>query len=415
MPKTVQAHVATTDAFPAPDASSLADGDWVRLVPVYYADPESLATRRVEGATPSDPPRVERTLDRKVTRGDDVRDATPGVHVSEALVDTLRALGGVGLAASPVPHGSPNAVRGVGLYALEPAGWVARVADATAMASPPNAKPRPYGRQGLPVPPLVLDGAGWEGSPVAFTEWCGSERGLPWRGLVVRGDLVRAFERMHGRRLRCGWEPVRIENLPHEPASRAAPLALTPCPPQWTATPTEAELVARIEAGGLRFDHLLPAAPDPTEAARVLDETASRVGGAWSPAVRALLTRWNGASLFGGALGFFALTAREGAGELTGRHAHFGVPDGIAGAQARVAPEEWGLTPGEGWLLFGWRAGDPQAIWALTPGGAVHLLAPGGGVLGPGLPVEEWLHDQLEDLEYAATSGAQPAARWLGE
>jgi hypothetical protein len=66
-------------------------------------------------------------------------------------------------------------------------------------------------------------------------------------------------------------------------------------------------------------------------------------------------------------------------------------------------------------MLFGWRCEESPAIWCVDREGLVRLLEPGRSVLGPAIPAAEWLHDQLEDLAYAADSGVWPATKWLGE
>jgi hypothetical protein len=43
---------------------------------------------------------------------------------------------------------------------------------------------------------------------------------------------------------------------------------------------------------------------------------------------------------------------------------------------------------------------------AVSRGRLLHITA---------IPATAWLHDQLEDLAYAADSGAWPASKWLGE
>ena len=69
----------------------------------------------------------------------------------------------------------------------------------------------------------------------------------------------------------------------------------------------------------------------------------------------------------------------------------------------------------DGAMLFGWRCEESPAIWCVDREGLVRLLEPGRSVLGPAIPAAEWLHDQLEDLAYAADSGVWPATKWLGE
>lgn len=285
-------------------------------MPVYYADEESLAGRRVEGATPDLPPRVVRTLDWKLLRGSDVLDGTGDVHVSEAFAETLAVFAGCDLKAVPVEHGSPHPVRGGRVYVLNDAGPTAKVSDSTDMFVAPNSKAQAYGRPGIPRQPLgvVLSDIGEE-APVALTELCGSELGLPWRGLLARGDFLRAFEPMHGRALRCGWEAVQVQAPQGKRA--CAPLAWTRSPKAWTTTPPVADLIARIEREARPYDHQLP----PPGAAEALDRVAERWGGQWPSALRELLARWNGASLHGGAIGFFALEERAGAAALVGRHA----------------------------------------------------------------------------------------------
>ncbi len=387
--KPLRKHVGADSAWDAPDSAGLADDAWILLVPVFYADLEVLDRREVVG----EPPRQIYVVDRKVLRDDDVRFGHTHPHVSETFVATLLHIGAKGWSTTPVPHASPLPVRGRALYALEWHGAPFAIASNLEMpAGPPRT---PHGRPGFPTLPLVLDGRAGSGDPVGMTERCASHWLLPWQGLVVRGDFVRAFEALHGRRLRCGWEPAEIRDLAAMPAPERRHV---PAPAQWTTLPTVAELVERIERGAARFDHQLPPAPDPVAAC--------------PPALRTLLTRWNGASLFGGALGFFALAPRSGLSELAGRHAHFGVPDNLDGAQLR---EDWDLAAGAGDVLFGWRAEEMPSIWAISPEGTVRLLSPGRVALGPALPVEAWLHDQLEDLEYAATNATYPATKWLGE
>ncbi len=402
-------YVSVADPWEPPDASSLADDAWILLVPTHYADAEAMD---IMGKSPApsagDFERDLYTVDRKVVRGDDVRFGHTNPNVSDDFVRALEHIGVRGWIATPVPHASPNAVRGEALYLLDSLGPHLAIDASTAM-NPPPFPPKCPGRAGFPTLPLTFDGSGWTGDAAGLTEPCASFFNRPWRGLAVRGDFVRAFEKLHGRRLRCAWEPAAMVHAPTSRAPSPPPVrarAVTP----WSATPTVDALVARITAGASRYDHQLPAAPSSLDA---LDAVAKEF--ALPPSLKRLLSQWNGASLHGGAIGFFALEPRSGDAVLAGRHAHFGVPDTLDGAQRRDAEEEWNLARPEGAILFGWRAEETPAIWSVDREGLVRLLEPGRTVLGPAIPVEQWLHDQLEDLEYAATTGASPAVKWLGE
>lgn len=403
--------VSTTAAWARPDASTLADDAWIVLVPTHYNDAETLTTLGLAPSPTGDGfERQVYTLDRKVLRGDDVRFGHTNPHVSAAFVDALEAAGVRGYTATPLPHASPNAVRGEALYRLDSLGPHLALDASSGNDTPPFA-PKTVGRPGFPAHPVVFDGASWTGDAAGLTEPFASYFNRPWRGLAVRGDFVKTFERIHKRPLRCAFEPAAMVNAPTALGAAPAPSRVAAIAP-WTASPTSAELIARIESLASKYDHLLPPAASSLDA---LDRVASAFNGAWPEVLRTLLSRWNGASLHGGAIGFFALTPRSGESELTGRHAHFGVPDDLEAAQRRDVEEEWNLDRPDGAMLFGWRCEESPAFWCVDREGRVRLLEQGRGVLGPAITAEEWLHDQLEDLAYAADGGAWPASKWLGE
>ena len=403
--------VITAANWDAPDASQLADDAWIVLVPTHYNDAETLDTLGLAPSPTGDGfERQVYTLDRKLLRGDDVRFGHTNPHVSEAFVRALEAAGVRGLSARPLPHASPNAVRGGALYLLDALGAHLTL-DASAGNDTPRFAQKTVGRAGFPAHPVVFDGAAWTGDAAGLTEPFASYFNRPWRGLAVRGDFVKTFERLHGRRLRCAFEPAAMVNAPATPGA-APPSTFTPAVAAWNTRPTLSELIARITSFASKYDHLLPPAAPSLDA---LDRVSAAHNTAWPEALRSLLSQWNGASLHGGAIGFFALTPREGERELTGRHAHFGVPDPLEAAQLRDGDDEWALARPDGAMLFGWRCEESPAIWCVDREGLVRLLEPGRSVLGPAIPAAEWLHDQLEDLAYAADSGVWPATKWLGE
>jgi hypothetical protein len=403
--------VMTAAPWAAPDASQLADDAWIVLVPTHYNDAETLDTLGLAPSPTGDAfARQVYTLDRKVLCGDDVRFGHTNPHVSEAFVRALEAAGVRGWSATPLPHASPNAVRGEALYLVDALGAHLTL-DASAGDDTPRFAPKTVGRAGFPAHPVVFDGASWTGDAAGLTEPFASYFNRPWRGLAVRGDFVKTFERLHGRRLRCAFEPAAMVNAPATPRA-TLPSTRTHATAPWTAGPTPSALIARIVAHAARYDHHLP---PPAPSLDALDRVAAAHQSAWPEALRCLLSQWNGASLHGGAIGFLALTAREGERELAGRHAHFGVPDDLEAAQLRSGGAEWSLARPEGAMLFGWRCEESPAIWCVDRAGLVRLLEQGGAALGPAIPATAWLHDQLEDLAYAADSGAWPASKWLGE
>lgn len=408
--KPLRKYVSVDSSWEAPDASTLADDAWILLVPTHFADAETLDIMgKAPGPTDGDFERDLYTVDRKLTRDDDVRFGHTNPVVSEDFVAALLAFGVAAWRTTPLPHASPNAVGGRAVYLLDSLGPHLTIDASTAM-NPPAFAPKCPGRAGFPSLPLVFDGAGWTGDAVGLTEPCASFFNRPWRGLAVRGDFVRAFERLHGRKVRCAWEPAAMVNAPTARVAAPAPLHTSAAAPA-SAAPTVDELIARITSEAAQADHQLPSAPASVAA---LDAVASAFGGVWPASLKRLLSEWNGASLRGGAIGFFALTERAGDSELAGRHAHFGVPDTLDGAQRRDGEAEWNLARPDGALLFGWRAEEMPAIWCVDREGLVRLLEQGRTVLGPAVTVEAWLRDQLDDLAYAAT-GAWPASKWLGE
>ena len=162
--------VITAANWDAPDASQLADDAWIVLVPTHYNDAETLDTLGLAPSPTGDGfERQVYTLDRKLLCGDDVRFGHTNPHVSEAFVRALEAAGVRGLSARPLPHASPNAVRGGALYLLDALGAHLTL-DASAGNDTPRFAQKTVGRAGFPAHPVVFDGAAWTGDAAGLTE-----------------------------------------------------------------------------------------------------------------------------------------------------------------------------------------------------------------------------------------------------
>jgi len=139
-----------------------------------------------------------------------------------------------------------------------------------------------------------------------------------------------------------------------------------------------------------------PPPPDRGELDRVLAELEQRHQGKFSAEAREIVAASNGASLFAGMLTFLPIGPRTAENRVPDHIAG----DDIVGAHERISDDDWRLKLDPGWVLFAARFADFHALWAMNREGKVRLLSQTGEVLGPELPFQAWLEDQVADLEW---------------
>lgn len=382
---------------------------WLRIVPVGLADVQRVKRRRIEREDDGTVD-LEQVLDVKTFFRGDAWDAGPRFLVSWELLDTLRANGVTGWTAEVAKHATPNAVNGRWPFWLRVDGYTGEVDPSVSFRPEEHPRGRDYGHHGTPIAPLSFVGEPDRTRDINASPWFATSA-LPFRVLVVRARILQDFVRRIGRAPELGWEPITLEtagsagiadNLPDIPE--------TPEPPRARGRD---EIAEHLIATAATFDHHLPEALPATDR----DAAFSRVESRFGPIperVKSLLSRWDGPSLFAGALGLFSLTPRSNGNALPESHQHVGVPDDLLSANERVNPDDWLLKKPPGAVVFGWRAADPEAIWAVEPDGRILLLTQAGEVLGPNVGVDEWLDDQLRDLEWARAND-EWESEWFGE
>jgi hypothetical protein len=387
--------IAEEDVLIPPD--SVQPEDFVRIVPVLWQGEVDRLSTKATGRRVKEqpPPRWEIVADWKVLPLADIWfDSAAHVTVSEAFLRALEAIGAQGWSARPVPHGTPNPVRGLRPHYLDLPGFMGKPAQGSELYVPPRFRdePAPYGVGGWPVPPVTWDLSAWSGDQVGWSEWLATVS-QPWRALIARGSFITALLEQGVAPSGLKLQSMTVVNLPSPaPRPQRPPGQWERAAKPWTGPAGDSSVMDRIFATAERFGHVTPAGASPADIAAAF--TALQ-----SPLPQTLATwmaRSDGATLFDGALTFFPVHPR------TAELPQPGLPnDTIVGANARVNPEDWFVTREPGWTLFAARPGESPSLWAIGPDERVRLLHQDGCVLGPDIPFIQWLEDQVADLEHA--------------
>lgn len=409
--------VSTSGPNPADaiDPTTVAADAWVRIVPTQFSEFDVLERELPEDDDPRGPPPPCRLkVDRKVLAPRDFFQDGANLLVSERVLRALSRLSAGRWSARPAPHPSPNPVRGHVTYELELTAGVGAPSPSSFKGR--RKKKPPYGVAGAPSAPVTLDGSSWTGDPLCLTDWVHVDSGFPWRAIVGRGDFIKALleesESVEGLVL----QPVSVEGLgPGRHSSDERSEWEKAAAPWSRPTRWKGSVIDRIRDTADKYEHMLPMPPPEPALRNLVSELERRSGGHVTPELLQLLSKWNGASLFAGMLTFFSIGERT-ANNAVPERSHSVAADDIITANGRVGDDDWRLTRAPGTLLFAARYASMHAIWGLTAEGRVRLLPQTGEVLGPNIPFEAWLEDQVADLEWAWDN---PAAlgldreRWL--
>jgi hypothetical protein len=398
---------------PAPadalDPAAVAPDAWVRIVPYAFG-----AFDKLEAASPYVPPSKTAppqpfvfTVDRKCVAPLSFYCYTPNIVCSEPVLRALEALGCQGWTAAPVAHGSPHPVRGHALYDLQIPGLIGPPSPASFRKK----KKTPYGLAGSPIPPVTLVGSSWSGDPLCLTDWLEADTISPYRAIIARGDFIHALSEATGGKPAVVLQPVTVQGLKKPRAGSKKAPEWTPAPAPWKRpTRWKGSVLDRIRSTAKQYKHTLPGPAGERELRRVFERLEGQLGCRFDPLLERLLLSSNGPSLFDGALTFFSIGKRTKANAVPA-HDHSVAPDDLVQANDRVSETDWMVTRAPGSVLFAARYAEMHAMWALTAEGRVRLLPQSGDILGPDLPFETWLEDQVADLEWA-TENPEALGRW---
>lgn len=385
-------------------ARSVAREQWVRVAPTAFRAFDTFDVKLDMQSSKRPPPWLRPpgnptlTLDYKCLSRDEFFAKGPGMLCTARVLAAMDTLGLGGWTATEIPHASPNPVRGARLYLADIPGRLGAPLSKMKVVNRKHAKNPPFGVGGSPIPPVVIDGSVWTGDSLCFSDWLEVDTIFPYRALLARGDFIQALVEAGGGEERFLLEPVEVANLPNvAPPSRPKGVWSAAVAPWSRPTGWNGPVRDRIVATAERYRHFLPKPPDPDELECVLEGLEQRYQGKISPALREFMAASNGASLFAGMLTFFPIGVRTEENAVPGRFAR----DDIVGANERVGPDDWLITRDSGWILFASRYAEMHAMWATNSNGLIRLLHQSGEVLGPDLPFDAWLEDQVADLEWA--------------
>lgn len=397
--------IVTCESPPA-DAIKPADvkaDDWVRIVPYAFGSYDLLdATREHKPPNKKVPPRrFALTVDRKCVAPLDFYCESPNLACSEAVLRALEKLGCGGWTAHFIPHGSNHAVRGHALYDLELSGTMGAPLQSSFKGRAKKATP--FGVAGTPSPPVTLDGRVWTGEPLCLGDWLKADTIIPCRPIIARGDFIHALREETSNEAALILQPVSIEELKKNKAGKQKSErakfepAISPWkhPSRWKGS-----VLDRIQTTAAEYKHSLPGPADPKRLKKIMDELCEKYACRFDPLLQKLLLMSNGPSLFDGLLTFFSIGPRTQSNPVP-VHAHSVPPEDIVLANNRVSETDWMITRAPGSILFAARYSEMHAMWALTAEGNVRLLPQTGEILGPDIPFESWLEDQVADLEWA--------------
>jgi hypothetical protein len=257
-----------------------------------------------------------------------------------------------------------------------------------------------YGIAGLPIPPVALDGRAWTGDSLCLTDWLRAETLGSYRAVIARGDFIRALVDETGGEPGIVLERVTVQALPdNERPGRDAP-EWQRAPAPWShPTGFEGSVLDRIWKTRAEFHHELPGPADSARLETVFEHVEQRYGGRLDRKLAELLLKSNGPSLFDGMLTFFPIDPRTDENPVPER-SHSVPSEDLVSANERVGNDDWRLSRPGSSILFAARFGESHSFWALCPEDRVRLLMQTGEVLGPGIPFEAWLEDQVADLEW---------------
>ncbi|RYZ08193.1 MAG: hypothetical protein EOO73_09015 [Myxococcales bacterium] len=391
---------------------------WVRIAPYAFSEFEVFSRDCHLPSPPpppwvTEPPNPSLKLDYKVVPRHDFFGDGAGLFCTEVVLRALTRLGVSGWSASPVVHASPHPVRGSRLYGLQLPGRLGAPTSTMNLIRPAAASNCPVGVPGTPLPPVTFDASAWSGDPVCVSEWLKVDTNNPYRALLARGDFVQALL-AEGASDSLLLQPVELVNLPASPLPARPAAVMLQVAPSWPRPTTfTGSAHSRIAATAPHYRHFLPPPPQPEELRRVATEVEQRYGGSLGSELLSFMAATNGAALFAGMLTFFPIGARTE--ENSNVIPHWFACDDLAGANERVGPDDWLITRAPGWILFASRYNEMHAMWAINPKGIVRLLHQSGEVLGPDLPFEAWLEDQVADLEWAwdHPEAFQQFNRWI--
>src|SRR4051812_10796238 len=170
---------------------AIAATQWVRVVPTAFSQFDTFAYRPPDLNRLAPPRMGTFQLDWKTIPKRAFFTESSGMLCAEPVLHTLEHLGVTGWTAKPLPHASPNPVRGRRLYELEVPGRLG--APLSQMAAHPKHadKALAFGSKGAPILPVTLDGSSWTGDIVCLSEWVAAETIYPWRLRPARGDSTR--------------------------------------------------------------------------------------------------------------------------------------------------------------------------------------------------------------------------------